>query len=33
MRFIDYDKHFMWEYGIDPADLLMEEKDEGTDSV
>ena len=29
----DWLKNFMWEYGIDPADLLMEEKDEGTDSV
>lgn len=22
----DWLKNFMWEYGIDPADLLMEEK-------
>lgn len=29
----DWLKNFMLEYGIDPADLLMEEKDEGTDSV
>ena len=29
----DWLKNFMWEYGIDPADLLMEEKDECTDSV
>ena len=27
----DWLKNFMWEYGIDPADLLMEEKDEGTE--
>lgn len=24
-------KNFMWENGIDPAYLLMEEKDEGTE--
>ena len=29
----DWLKNFMWEYSFDPADLLMEEKDEGTDSV
>ena len=27
----DWLKNFMWEYGIDPGDLLMEEKDEGTE--
>ena len=27
----DWLKNFMWEYGIDPADLLMEDKDEGTE--
>ena len=27
----DWLKNFMWEYGIDPADLLMEEKDEGNE--
>ncbi|MDY4205523.1 hypothetical protein [Porcincola intestinalis] len=27
----DWLKNFMWEYSIDPADLLMEEKDEGTE--
>lgn len=25
----DWLKDFMWEYGLDPADLLMEEKDDG----
>lgn len=29
----DWLKNFMWEYDIDPADLLMEEKNEGANSV
>lgn len=29
----DWLKNFMLEYGIDPADLLMEEKNEGANSV
>ena len=27
----DWLKDFMWEYGLDPADLLMEEKDESNE--
>jgi hypothetical protein len=27
----DWLKNFMWEYDIDPAELLMEEKDEGNE--